>query len=233
MSHEHCVQKRVLPGNPTGKEIKIGGLDCYYAESASTTDKGIFIFTDVFGLTVPNVKLAADRFALQGYHVFVPDFFRGDLPDLNNFGPWMERNSFSRILEEAEPIIEEIRSKYGVKKLAGKGYCYGAKPAFLLSIAGKLDALAVAHPTLLNKDDLKAVPGPVLYICAEVDQQFTDELRAFAEEEMKRRQVPSKFVFYPGTVHGFTMRYDPDDQEAVKKAHDAREQTIQFFEEHL
>ncbi|KAL1919893.1 uncharacterized protein VTP21DRAFT_1825 [Calcarisporiella thermophila] len=233
MSHQHCVQKRVLPGNPTGKNIKIGGLDAYHAQPASPSDKGILIFTNVFGLSLPNVKLVADQFALHGYQTFIPDFFRGDVPDINNFSPWLERNPVRRAIEESEPIVEEIRSKYGIKKLAGHGYCYGAKPAFHFNIAGKLDAIVVAHPSFVTKEDIKAVPGPVLYLCAEVDELFTDELRAFAEEEMKRRQVPSRFVLYPGTVHGFTLRYEPDDQEAAKKAQDAHEQALKFFDEHL
>ncbi|KAL1919894.1 uncharacterized protein VTP21DRAFT_1826 [Calcarisporiella thermophila] len=233
MSHEHCVQKRVLPGNPTGKTIKIGALEVYYAEPASPSDKGILIFPDAFGLSLPNVKLAADQFALQGYHTFVPDYFRGDIPDVNNFHPWIERNPVSRAIEECVPIVEEIRSKYGVKRLAGHGYCYGAKLAFHFNIARKLDTIGVAHASFLTQDDIKAVPGPVLYLCAEVDRQFTDELRIFAEEEMKRRQVPSRFVFYPGTVHGFTMRYDSEDQEAVKNAQDAQEQATKFFKAHL
>ncbi|KAL1919897.1 uncharacterized protein VTP21DRAFT_1829 [Calcarisporiella thermophila] len=216
------------PGNPAGKSIKVGGLDCYYAKSISPSDKGTLIFTDVFGLSVSNVKLVADRFALQGYPTFVPD-----LPDTSNYWPWAERNPISRVLEEAERIIEEIRSKYGVKRLAGHGYCYGGKSTLILNIAGKLDAIAVAHPSLLTENNLKAVPGPVLYLCAEVDEMFTEDLRAFAEEEMKTRKVPSRFVLYPGTVHGFTLRYDSDDQEAVKQALDAQEQAIKFFNEYL
>lgn len=40
-------------------------------------DKTILFITDIFGFELVNVRLVADEYAAQGFHVLVPDFLEG------------------------------------------------------------------------------------------------------------------------------------------------------------
>ena len=66
---------------------------------------------------------------------------------------------FKRVKEELKPTF-----------LGGIGYCFGAKFAVQnLSINGYLDA-AVAHPSFVSMEEVKAIKRPIIISAAETDQ---------------------------------------------------------------
>jgi dienelactone hydrolase len=72
-------QGTVHKGLPKGKEETIHGLNTYVIGNRVNPRGIIVIYSDVFGLSLPNNKLIADGYAKSGeWLVYLPDFFKGD-----------------------------------------------------------------------------------------------------------------------------------------------------------
>lgn len=66
-------------GQPQGKEELIHGLNTYVIGNRTNPRGIIVMYSDVFGLNLPNNKLIADAYAKSGeWLVYLPDFFEGD-----------------------------------------------------------------------------------------------------------------------------------------------------------
>jgi dienelactone hydrolase len=62
-----------------GKEELVHGLNTYTIGNRTNPKAIIVMYSDIFGLPLPNNKLIADAFAKSGeYLVYQPDFFQGD-----------------------------------------------------------------------------------------------------------------------------------------------------------
>jgi dienelactone hydrolase len=46
-------------------------------------------------------------------------------------------------------------------------------------------------------------------------------------------QIESFVKIYPGVAHGWTVRYDVNDDDAVAKAHEAHNKTLEWFGKYL
>lgn len=135
------------------------------------TSTCILFLTDVIGHTFINAQLMADQFAANGYFVCMPDLFHGDAIPLNkppgfNWPKWLNGPP-GHTPERVDPLIEEAvktlrGSEYGVKKLGAVGYCFGAKYVIRgLKEGGGIDAGFIAHPSLVEAEELKRVNGPL------------------------------------------------------------------------
>lgn len=72
-------QGTVHKGLPKGKEELIHGLNTYVIGNRVNPRGIIVIYSDVFGLALPNNRLIADGYAKSGeWLVYLPDFFKGD-----------------------------------------------------------------------------------------------------------------------------------------------------------
>lgn len=72
-------QGSIHKGLPTGKEELIHGLNTYVTGNTTNPRATIVLYSDVFGLALPNNKLLADAYANNGeFLVYLPDFFEGD-----------------------------------------------------------------------------------------------------------------------------------------------------------
>jgi len=72
-------QGTVHKGQPLGKEEMIHGLNTYVIGNRTNPRGIIVIYSDIFGLPLPNNKLIADAYAKSGeWLVYLPDFFEGD-----------------------------------------------------------------------------------------------------------------------------------------------------------
>jgi len=215
-----------------------------------------------FGIGIPNPRLIADRIAEHGFLVLVPDIFNGnplssefltvmDIPDnstdpahqpliekkkkwMSQLPAWLAENPPSNETNLIEKLIDHLKAE-GYQNFGMIGYCYGAK--IVLTIAGRenrLGAFAVAHPSLLNQDDIKNLKTPGLFLCAETDSAFpVNGLRKEAEEILKEKDVENVFVDYPGTTHGFGIRADDSNPVYSAAAKDATARAIQFYKKHL
>ncbi|RFU28800.1 hypothetical protein B7463_g7535, partial [Scytalidium lignicola] len=74
-----CIKGTIHKGQPQGKEEIIHGLNTYVIGNRTNPRGIIVIYSDIFGLPLPNNKLIADTYAKSGeWLVYLPDFFKGD-----------------------------------------------------------------------------------------------------------------------------------------------------------
>jgi hypothetical protein len=72
MSCDNCKTGFAWNGKSTGKETKLGQHNAYVA--GDNKDAAILIVCDIFGWTLPNVRLLADHYAKEANAtVYVPD----------------------------------------------------------------------------------------------------------------------------------------------------------------
>jgi len=241
--HEHCLCGEIHTGKPKGHFEQIAGFRTYVASPAhAKKDKVVLYITDVFGLDFINNQLLADTYAEEtGVPVYIPDFVENDPVPLNafevgfDFGKWLGVHNKDRVYPFCKNFVTELREKHGVTRIAATGYCWGALFGVELSKqAGLIDGVVSSHPSLLSiPDDIEAIATQSIWICADSDNQFDEAKRKATEEILKRRGVPNKFVFYPGTFHGFTVRGSETDAVVTKATKDAKDQTVKFFREVL
>jgi dienelactone hydrolase len=95
----------------------------------------------------------------------MPDIMANDIPTEKpdfNYLSWFPRHPVSVADNIVEKTIKYMKNEMGIKKIGVVGYCYGGKYAVrTLKQGGGVDAVFVAHPTLLESAELEAVTGPL------------------------------------------------------------------------
>lgn len=72
MSCDNCKSGFKWGGNPTGSVSKLDNANVYV--TGDSKDAAILIITDIFGWTLPNIRILADHYAKEaGATVYVPD----------------------------------------------------------------------------------------------------------------------------------------------------------------
>ena len=61
---------------------------------------------------------------------------------------------------------------------------------------------ALAHATMVSKDDFQGLKAPVSLVCVENDPLFPDEVRMAGEDYMSKNEVEHEVSVYPGVPHG-------------------------------
>lgn len=210
-------------GTPTGTRTKIGTIDAYIAEPTGKTihkDTAILICPDVISIW-QNSQLIADQFAANGYYTVIIDLFNGDPMSLNkpkdfDFMAWLTKGSDGKnphTFEYVDPIVKAgikfLREEKGFKKVGGVGYCFGAKYVVRFMAEGKgIDVGYSAHPSFVEKDELKLITGPYSISAAETDAIFTTELRHDSEVILQETKQPYQINLFSGVEHGFSVRCD-------------------------
>jgi len=198
---------------PAGKDVKIAGIDCYSVNESSKNV--VIVSTDVFGWQFPNIRQNANQIAAGGFHVVVPDVFAGDAAKVEEldakgfgwlFGEWFPRNPQAKTAEKLEEVANALKKDGKADSIQAIGYCYGTIGVLHLYKKGLATAGVCAHPTGFNKENVTDCTAPTLFICAQQDQAFTQEIRQYWETTLKAKMAPAKFVDYPGTSHGFAVR---------------------------
>lgn len=109
------------------------------------------------------------------------------------------------------------------------GYCFGAKYILLLAAERKpfvgggwlggeqkpadeesgaakngpfIKAGALAHATLVAREDFEGIKAPLSLVCVENDPMFPDDIRKFGEESLSKANVDHEVQVYPGVPHG-------------------------------
>jgi dienelactone hydrolase len=239
---ECCTRGHIHEGTPTGTIIQIAGKDAYFAKAKNFTGRAVLLLTDALGIKFINSKLLADTYAEQAnVNVYVPDQFNNDEVPLEvltglqfDIMAWVGTQDRPGTIEQNKRVAKELREKHGVTKLAAIGFCWGGFSTFALGATDLVDACAVAHPSLTDfPKDIHNLKKPTLFLMAETDAQFGQEKQEQAKEILKSRNEEYKFVFYPGTTHGFATRSDLKDQVEGKAAEDAKDKAVEFFNKYL
>ncbi|KIX93007.1 uncharacterized protein Z520_11280 [Fonsecaea multimorphosa CBS 102226] len=199
------------------------------------------IIHDLFGWTFRNTRLLADHYAKEAdATVYVPDFFGGEvLPvdiildpkewdklDLPNFE---KRNSKATRTPEIFESAKELKSRH--ERVGAIGFCFGGWGAFRLAGQGKdlIDCISAAHPTDIEKEEIRNVRVPVQIIAPEFDPKFTPELKAFSNTTIPTLNVPYDYQFFPGLAHAFAIRGDPQNPSERKGMERAKDAAVYWF----
>jgi dienelactone hydrolase len=75
-----CISGTLATETPTGTEVTLHGLRTYVSLPNGQPKAVIVVISDMFGWTLPNSRLLADKYAKNGgFLVYLPDFTSGEL----------------------------------------------------------------------------------------------------------------------------------------------------------
>lgn len=238
MSGPECCENppTLSPRCGAGHIKEIGGLDCYVSGPPGCS-LAIVLVSDVYGYEAPNLRKLADKLAAAGFCVLVPDFLHGDPYQPGNperpIQEWLKDHSPDNAADEAKTIFENLKRR-AVSKVAAVGFCWGAKVVVELAEPDYLQAAVLCHPSFVTVDDIRNVKVPIAILGAEQDSISPPELLRQFEEILHGNPEVDGFVkIFPNVSHGWTVRYNPEDPEAVKAAEEAHQDILNWIVKHL
>ncbi|KAG9457429.1 hypothetical protein H6P81_001937 [Aristolochia fimbriata] len=213
----------------------IGGLSSYVAGSTDSKAAVMFV-TDVYGYEAPNLRKLVDRVAAAGFYTVAPDFLHEDTFDAEkhpSIQDWLNLHTPAKASEEAKTVVGAIKSK-GISSIGVVGICWGAKVIVELAKTNEIQAAVMFHPSFVSLDDIKEVKCPISILGAEIDKITPPELAKQFEEALSAKPEIDSFVkIFPGVAHGWTVRYDANEESAAKKAKEAHDDMLAWFTKHL
>src|SRR5262249_1994207 len=141
-------------------------------------------------------------------------------------------------------VVETAKDEYADAVAHGEGiycvgYCFGGKYAVMLAgeqpdTAGNaaepkdeeagnvkkapvIKAGAVAHATLVTREDLKAVKAPLTMGCVEHDPLFPEEILEEGRKQFEANNIEHEIKTYSDVPHGFAV-YGDYEAAAIKEA---------------
>ncbi|KAF2998212.1 hypothetical protein E8E13_005083 [Curvularia kusanoi] len=242
MSCSDCATGFEWEGTSDGREEKLNGRNVYATGSSSRA--AILVIPDLFGWTLPNVRMLADRYAYEtNSTVYVADFFDGEVVDPEilsdpsksksfDMMAFLGRNGKEQSWPEIQSAAQSLKSRY--PKLGVTGFCYGGWGSFRLSDDPSLvDAISVAHPSLLDEAEIAALKVPVQILSPANDHYFTGELKQFTIEALSKAEVQWEYIYFPRMRHGFAVRGNMDTEEEKNSLDRAARSAVSFFNEFL
>jgi len=227
------------PGVGIGRVETFQHLPAYVTASPDAK-AAVILLSDIFGFEAPNLRKLADKVAAAGYFVVVPDFFYGDpfvLGSVENplagLQDWIKSHGTDKGFEDSTKVIEVLKSR-GISAIGAAGFCWGAKVVVELTKGEVLKAGVLLHPASVTLDDIKAVKAPLAILGAEIDEISPPELvQQFGAILSAKPEVDSFVKIYPGVAHGWTTRYNENDEVVVKNAEEAHVKMLEWLNKYL
>ncbi|KAK3417661.1 endo-1,3;1,4-beta-D-glucanase-like [Eucalyptus grandis] len=216
---------------------ELAGLKTYVT-GPSDSKRAVLLIADAFGYEAPKLRKLADKIASAGFLVVVPDFFYGDpIIDFTspnfNLEAWFKNHGTDKGYEDAKPVIAALKSK-GVSAIGAAGFCWGGMVLVKLAGTEDIQAAVILHPGPMTEDEIKAVKIPTAILGAEIDHSSPPEqLKKFGEIMSAKTEFESYVKIFPGVSHGWSVRYDDDNEFVVKSAEEAQEDTLNWFLKHV
>ncbi|KAG9244497.1 dienelactone hydrolase family protein-like protein [Calycina marina] len=95
-----------------------------------------------------------------------------------------------------------------------------------------IKAGAIAHATLVTKDDFIGTQVPLSFVCVENDQLFPDDVKTHGEQFLNTNGVENEFKTYDGVPHGFATFGDYGDEKIKGRQVEAFEQMLAWLKNH-
>jgi len=241
MAGPQCCESapQLHPGVGIGRVETFEHLSVYVTASPDAK-AAVILISDIFGFEAPNLRKLADKVAAAGYFVVVPDFFYGDPfvsgsaeNPLVGFQDWIKSHGPAKGFDDSTKVIEVLKSR-GISAIGAAGFCWGAKVVVELTKGEVLKAGVLLHPSFVTVDDIKVVKAPLAILGAEIDKSSPPELvEQFGAILSSKPEVDSFVKIYPGVAHGWTVRYDENDEVAVKNAEEAHVKMLEWLNKYL
>ncbi|GAY50626.1 hypothetical protein CUMW_128130 [Citrus unshiu] len=109
-----------------------------------------------------------------------------------------------------------------------------AKVAVQLAKREFIQAAVLLHPSFVTVDDIKGVEVPISVLGAEIDQVSPPALvKEFEEALTAKSEVDSFVKIFPKVAHGWSVRYNVEDESAVKAAEEAHQNLLEWLAKHV
>jgi len=172
---------------------------------------------------------------------------------------WLARQTPEKVLPILHKVLDTAKDEYADAIANGggiyaAGYCFGAK--YVVLLAGELPdnvawgqtpkdeehgvvnkgpfikAGALAHATLVTKEDLASVKSPVTMVCVEKDQLFPEEILEAGRSHLESNNVEHEIKTYPGVPHGFAVIGEYEDTQIREAQKHAFDQMLSWLKSH-
>lgn len=95
-----------------------------------------------------------------------------------------------------------------------------------------IKAGAIAHATLVSKEDFKGLKVPITMVSVENDPVFPDDVRMSGEDYMSKNNIEHEVQVYPGVPHGFAVVGEYEDAHIKEAQATAFEQMLKWLSGH-
>ncbi|KAF2204932.1 alpha/beta-hydrolase [Delitschia confertaspora ATCC 74209] len=174
---------------------------------------------------------------------------------------WLARHTPEKVLPILQKVVEGAKEEFADAVangggIYGVGYCFGAK--YILTLAGEhpeyvssgqaaptdeeqgatknaplIRAGAVAHGTMVTKEDLEAVKAPVYIACVENDPLFPEEeVLTPGRRALEKNGVEHEIQTFSGVPHGFAVLGDYDEPKIKQAQTQAFGQMLDWIQSH-
>jgi dienelactone hydrolase len=171
----------------------------------------------------------------------------------------LARQTPEKVLPIVLKVIEAAKDEFADAVASGGGiysvgYCFGGRITLLLAgekpdtvLWGQqvkdeeaglvkkgpyIKAGAIAHATLVGKEDFEGTKSPLAFVVVENDQLFPDDILEYGQSELKENNVETEFKTYPGVPHGFAIVGEYEDTKIKETQVQAFEQMLAFLMAH-
>jgi carboxymethylenebutenolidase len=170
-------------------------------------NRGAVMFEEWWGVN-DQMKETADRLAVEGFRVLVPDLFGGRVADTREeAGHLLEGLDFGDAATQNAPGAARYLKAHGARKVAVSGFCMGAALALLAAMKGRdFDAVVAwyGYPPP-EAGDPSQITVPVQGHWATNDEFFGHDRVNAIDSQLSAAGVPHEFHHYDAK-HGF---YNP------------------------
>lgn len=146
---------------------------------------------------------------------------------------FQQRNSKEIRYPEMLECARILRSRY--QGFGVIGFCYGGWGCFRLGAESPpvVDCISMAHPTHVEKDEIRNVRVPVQILAPQHDTQFNEDLKAFSNQTIPTLGLPYDYQYFPGLEHAFATRGDPKNPAERKGMERAKNAAVSWFRQWL
>jgi carboxymethylenebutenolidase len=197
----------------------------------------ILLIHEWWGLN-EGMTVLADALAEEGYVVFAPDGYRGNVTAAFPRALWLRLTTPTEQVEaDMDSALDYLRGLEDVDKerVASMGFCFGGGHSLQLGLRQSEDlALTVIYYGAVVTDPNLLAPltdgQPVLGIFAEEDNTiFPEEVLEF-EAALNSLDIENEITIYPGVGHAFVTE---DNYNEPGPAGNAWAQTLVFLHKNL
>lgn len=195
-----------------------------------------------------------DQSIIEQIKTRAADFTKSFLIDM-----WLARQTPEKVLPIVHKVIEAAKDEFADAIANGGGiysvgYCFGGRMTLLLAgdkpetalwgqrvkdeeagIVKKgpyIKAGAIAHATLVSKEDFVGTKAPLAFVCVENDQLFHNDVKEHGEQYLKEHNVETEFKTYSGVPHGFGVVGEYEDAKIKTAQTQAFDQMLAWLKAH-
>jgi dienelactone hydrolase len=222
----------------------LGGYKTYVTGHKDAT-RGIISIYDIFGF-YPQTLQGADILATSDdhhkYHVFIPDWFKGDPcpiewfpPDTEekqkNLGGFFQKNPPPSVAAKVPDYLKAVSEKYpAIKTWSILGYCWGGKVVSLVTASpeNSFKAGVEVHPAMVDPADAEKIKVPLALLASK--DESADDVKNFEAKLTGPKHVET----FGDQIHGWmAARSDLEDPRVKDEYTRGYKTVLSFLSKHL